>query len=194
MREAERWRPKVYEDEAIVLGINQSRRGGRFGHSNVAYLMGTEHFTLLEAAVSPDLKLAAGNLLYIGRDAPRELVRIIRRVGYQELPETSRLELERAVERVVNEKEAKFVKFFNSCGSLTPRLHALEVIPGIGKKTMLKLLEEREKKPFESLEEVEKRTGLQDVRASVVKRIVQELSDPTNRYWLFVRPPHAEGL
>ncbi|MCS7094620.1 MAG: DUF655 domain-containing protein [Thaumarchaeota archaeon] len=192
MRRAGRWRPKVYEDEAVVLGINQTRGGGRFGHTNVVYLLGTEHFTLLEAAVSPELKLIAGNLLYIGRDAPRELVRIIRRVSYQDLPETVRLELERAVERIVAEKEERFVRFFNSCGSLTPRLHALEVIPGIGKKTMLKLLEERERKAFESFKEIEERTGLQGVRTSVVKRVMQELSDPENRYWLFVRPPHIE--
>ncbi|MCS7127318.1 MAG: DUF655 domain-containing protein [Thaumarchaeota archaeon] len=193
MREFERWRPKVYEDEAIVLGMEQSRRGGRHGHANVIYLLGTEHFTLLEAAVSPELKLVPGNLLYIGKDAPRDMVRIIRRIGYQDLPEMARLELERAVERIVNEKEPKFVKFFNTCGPLTPRLHALEVIQGIGKKTMLKVLEEREKKPFESFEEIEKRTGLQDVKGSVVKRILQELSDPDNRYWLFVRPPHVEA-
>jgi len=50
-------------------------------------------------------------------------------------------------------------------------------------------VEEREKKPFESFEEIDKRTGIQDSRASVIKRILQELSDPTNRYFLFVRGP-----
>jgi putative nucleotide binding protein len=192
MREQERFRPKIYEDEAIVLDVVPPRWGHRPGHHgqfNRVYLLGTEHFTLLEAAVSPEINLVPGNVLYIGKDVPKDLVRIARRISYQELPETAKMELERAVERIVREKERKFVEFFNTCGPLTPRLHALEVIPGIGKKTMLKVLEEREKKPFESFEEIDKRTGIQDSRASVIKRILQELSDPTNRYFLFVRGP-----
>jgi putative nucleotide binding protein len=192
MREQERFRPKIYEDEAIVLDVvppRWSHRPGHHGQFNRAYLLGTEHFTLLEAAVSPEINLVPGNVLYIGKDVPRDIVRIVRRISYQELPETAKMELERAVERIVKEKERKFVEFFNTCGPLTPRLHALEVIPGIGKKTMLKVLEEREKKPFESFEDIDKRTGIQDSRASVIKRILQELSDPTNRYFLFVRGP-----
>jgi len=52
---------------------------------------------------------------------------------------------------------------------------------------MLKVLEEREKKPFESFEDIDRRTGIQDSRASVIKRILQELSDPNNKYFLFTR-------
>jgi len=80
MREQERFRPKIYEDEAIVLDVVPPRWGHRPGHHgqfNRAYLLGTEHFTLLEAAVSSEINLIPGNVLYIGKDVPRDLVKIV---------------------------------------------------------------------------------------------------------------------
>lgn len=189
----ERPRQKLYEDEAYILDIFPPKRVVK-GHAveknmNIAHMLGTSYFTLLEAAVNTGLNLKAGMRTYIGRDVPRVMIRVIRRIGYNELSENARLELEKAIETLVRESQERFVNFFNECGPLTPRLHSLEIIPGIGKKLMLKILEEREKQPFSSFEDLRNRVGIPDPDRAVIKRILEELSNPSNRYWLFARAP-----
>ena len=45
---------------------------------------------------------------------------------------------------------------------MTPRVHSLELIPGIGKTYMKSILQEREKKKFISFIDLQNRTGLRD--------------------------------
>lgn len=189
----ERSRQKLYEDEAYVLDILPQRPGGKqsFVERNmmIAQMLGAEYFTLLEALVNQSLGLKPGMKTYIGRDVPRDLIRIVRRITYNDLTENAKYELEKIIDNIIHEKEQKFVEFINTCSSLTPRLHALETIPGIGKKLMQKILEEREKQPFVSYEDIKNRVGIADIDKAIAKRILIELTDPNNRHWLFVRLP-----
>jgi putative nucleotide binding protein len=189
----ERTKQKLYEDEAYVLDIIPQRPGGRQSHvernMQTAQMLGAEYFTLLEALVNQSLGLKPGMKTYIGRDVPRDLIRIVRRITYNDLTENAKYELEKIIDVIVHEREAKFVEFINTCSSLTPRLHALETIPGIGKKLMQKILEEREKQPFTSYEDIKNRVGIADIDKAIAKRVLIELSDPNNRHWLFVRIP-----
>lgn len=186
---------KIYEDEAYVLDTFSPTRppkGVIMGRNwNIAHLLGLSYFTLLEAVYNTTaLHLKIGNKIYIGKDVPRDMIRIVRRISYNELSESAKLELERIVEMVVRENEKRFVDFFNNSGPLTPRLHSLEVIPGVGKKMLMKILNERETEPFKSFEEIRERIGLPEPAKAITKRILEELSNPENRYWLFVRPPY----
>jgi putative nucleotide binding protein len=65
-------------------------------------------------------------------------------------------------------------------------VHALELLPGVGRKYRDIILREREKKAFESLEELEKRCGLNDPLKIITKRVLDELTGQT-RYNIFVR-------
>ncbi|MEM3589120.1 MAG: DUF655 domain-containing protein, partial [Nitrososphaerota archaeon] len=138
----ERTKQKLYEDEAYVLDILPQRPGAKqpFLERNmqIAQMLGSEYFTLLEALVNQSLGLKPGMKTYIGRDVPRDLIRIVRRITYNNLTENAKYELEKIIDTIVHEKEQRFVEFINTCGPLTPRLHALETIPGIGKKLMQK--------------------------------------------------------
>lgn len=193
-----RARPKLYEDEAIILDIRPSARVERAAHVErdmlLAQVLGVEHFTLLEAAINQSLNPKPGMRIYIGKDVPRPLIRIVRRINYSELTENAKYELERAVESLVKSREDKIVEFINTCGPLTPRLHALEALPGIGKKLSMRIIEERNKEPFKSLEDVEKRVGIPNIDKIIVKRIIEELSNPATKHWLFTRPPAQQGL
>lgn len=160
----------------------------------LAQVLGVEHFTLLEAAINQSLNPKPGMRIYIGKDVPRPLIRIVRRINYSELTENAKYELERAVESLVKSREDKIVEFINTCGPLTPRLHALEALPGIGKKLSMRIIEERNKEPFKSLEDVEKRVGIPNIDKIIVKRIIEELSNPATKHWLFTRPPAQQGL
>lgn len=185
-----RFKPKRYEEYGYVLDVfPASRKTGYQVARNefIVQMLGEEYFTLLEAAVNERYKPQIGFRIYIGREAPRELIRIIRRISADELTETARINLENIVQKVVTEQENRFVEFFNRSNPLSPRLHALELIPGVGKKMLQKVLEERDAKPFESYEDIKKRVGLLDPPASIAKRILDELFKKDERYHIFVR-------
>ena len=81
------------------------------------------------------------------------------------------------------------MEFFNKATPITTRLHSLELIPGIGKKHMWDIINERKKKPFESFEDLQKRIRLlPDPKKGIVQRISSELQE-SDRYYLFVMPP-----
>ena len=57
---------------------------------------------------------------------------------------------------------------------------------------MLDLLDEREKKKFDSFEEITERVkGVPDPKKAVIKRIMEELEGPDDKHFIFVRPPAA---
>jgi len=192
-------RQKRYEDYGYVLDVFQAaqhRRGGqRFVHDKNEYvvqLLGEDFFTLLEVAVNEKFKPKMGTRIYIGRDVPREIMRIIRRIGFDELTETAVSNLEPAIRRVIEENPQRFMDFINNSGLLTPRLHALELIPGVGKKMLQKFLQERDAARFQSFEDVKNRTGHPNPVEAFCKRILQELKDKEEKYRMFVREPSRE--
>ena len=191
MERRERAHQQVYEEYAYVIdylpygrpGLKLKRRAGA-----VVQLVGEEHFTLLEAVVREGVVLKPADRIYIGRNSREEILYIIGRVSYEELTANAKMELEGVIEKIVSSREAYFVNFFNTSKPVTPRMHSLELIPGIGKKYMWKIIEERGKKPFESFQDLQRRTGVPNPVKLIVKRIIEELSSSDCKYRLFTRP------
>ncbi len=179
----------VYEEYAYVIdylpygkpGLRLRRRGG-----GVVQLVGEEYFTLLEAVVKEGVALKPSDRVYIGRESRREIAYIIGRTRYDELTANAKMELESVIEKIVLSREKEFVNFFNTAKPVTPRMHALELIPGIGKKYMWKIIDEREKKPFESFQDLQRRTNIPNPVKLITKRIIEELSG-NPKYRLFTR-------
>jgi putative nucleotide binding protein len=70
---------------------------------------------------------------------------------------------------------------------MNTRLHQIELLPGFGKKHCDAVLSEREKKPFESFEEIKSRVaGIPDPQKAIEKRIFEELTE-IQRQNLFIR-------
>ena len=189
-------RQKKYEDFAYVLDVFpasefRAQVSNIVVHRNefVAQLLGEEFFTLLEAAAPKDHKPAVGSRIYIGKDVPRSILRILRRINYEDLTANAKLVLETAVRKIIEENEKRFVGFFNSAKPVTPRMHSLELIPGVGKRIAMKMIQERSMKPFESYEDLKRRGGLQDPVNALVQRILEEIVNPEEKYRLFVRTP-----
>jgi putative nucleotide binding protein len=81
------------------------------------------------------------------------------------------------------------VEFFNRAGPLTTRFHQLELIPGVGKKLMWAILEEKKKGPFSDFADLERRVkGLTNPKSLIAKRIEMEIQG-LDKYNIFVRPP-----
>ena len=75
----------------------------------------------------------------------REIDHVKRRIKFFDLTPTAQGEIEYAVEEIVKDKEEKYVRFFNKAEGLSLKKHTLEELPGLGKKTMLAILDERKK-------------------------------------------------
>ena len=87
----------------------------------------------------------------------------------------AQVELPFVVEELVTEHEQDFVQFFNSAISISPKLHMLHLLPGIGKKLMWEMLEARDKKPFESFADIASRVkGIPHPERMVIDRILEE--------------------
>ncbi|MFQ5761601.1 MAG: DUF655 domain-containing protein [Candidatus Bathyarchaeia archaeon] len=179
-----------YEEYAYVLDYLPTGKasGGRgFIAEPLVQMLGEEFFTLLEAVPRANLAMNPHEKVYIGKDRRDKIGHIIGRISYDELTPSGRSELPSVIEMIVKKDERKFVDFFNKAQSITPRMHAFELLPGIGKKYMLQILREREKKAFESFEDIQKRTTLPDPLRGVARRILDELAG-REKYHIFTRP------
>jgi putative nucleotide binding protein len=155
--------------------------------------LGEQQFTLFELVPKTGASFTIGDRAYVGKDVEqRSLVQKIRgRITYHELTPAAHGELPYVIEDIVKNDSPRFLKFFNDAPSISVRYHALELLPGIGKKTVEHLVTER-KKPFESFEDLEARGKVAHPLKVVVGRILHELQDPTEKYHIFVRPPAKE--
>ena len=184
---------KRYEEYGYVLDFLQHGRpgvrpSGRAGYraGALVQLIGEEFFTLLEALVKEGVILKPYDRVYVGRANREEITYIIGRIGYEELTAAAKMELPTVISRIVLNREKWFADFFNTARAITPRMHALELLPGIGKKYMWQVVNEREKKPFESFDDLQKRTELPNPVKLITKRVLEELAGDS-KYRLFTR-------
>jgi len=183
--------PKKYEEYAYVLDYLPHGRPGapRTAHtaSGVIQLLGEEYFTLLEATPNKDAEYNIKDRIYVGKGDRALVSHILGRIAYDELTSQAKAELITVIEAVVQNNESRFIEFINTSPSLTPRMHSLELIPGIGKRLMFQILELRERAPFAGFEDLKTRVNLTDPVKLIARRIQEELSQE-QKYYLFVRP------
>ena len=182
---------KRYEEHAYILDfLLHGRAGTRPGYraGAVVQVIGEAFFTLLEAIVKEGLVLKPHDRVYVGKEKRDEITYIIGRVSFDELTANAKMELPSVTEEIVLRRENSFVSFFNTAQAVTPRMHAMELIPGIGKKYMWQIINERERNLFKSFGDLQERTGIPDPAKLVTKRVVEELSGES-KYLLFTRAP-----
>jgi putative nucleotide binding protein len=182
-------RRHVYEEYAHVLDyLPYGRSSDKSRHLVVptVQIMGEQFFTLLEAELKVGATVVVEERIYIGRDRREKVDRIISRINYDQLTANAKAEIVPLIDGLVKKQEKRFVDFFNNSQPVTPRMHSLESLPGIGKKSMWTIINAREKKPFTGYKEIQDRTGLTDVQKIIAKRILEELSSET-KYRLFTR-------
>lgn len=183
---------KRYEEHAYVLDYLPHGRGSTrpsgYRAGGVVQVVGKDFFTLLEAIVKEGLVLKPHDKVYVGKEKREEVTYIIGRVNFADLTANAKMELPNVIEEIVLSRERWFVNFFNTAQAVTPRMHAMELVPGIGKKYMWQIINERERKLFESFKDLQNRTNMPDPAKLVTKRIIEELSGES-KYRLFTRTP-----
>ncbi len=176
-----------YEDYAYVLdylpeGYMNIETGRRKGIPT-AQVIGEKAFTLLE--IIPKVDLMLHERIFVGKGNRDKVLKINRKLSYDDLTATAKAELPYVVQEIVRNNEERFVKFFNEAPPITNRLHSLELLPGVGKKTMWEIIDARTEKPFESFEDLRHRIkGIHDPAVMIANRIVEELQG-RDRYRLF---------
>ena len=182
---------KRYEEYAYVLDyLLHGRLGTRPGYRAGALIqvVGEQYFTFLEAIARDGVVLKTSDRVYVGKDSRRKITYIIGRINYDDLTSNAKMELSGTVEKIVINREKWFINFFNTAQAITPRMHGLELIPGIGKKYMWQIIDERDRKPFQNLEDLQNRTNMPNPSRLITRRILEELAGES-KYRLFTRAP-----
>lgn len=156
--------------------------------------IGESKFTLFELVPKSGVSFTIGDRCYVGKDVDqRQVIQKIRgRIQYTDLTPAAHGEVPYVIEDIIKKDEERFMRFFNEAPPISVRYHALELLPGVGKKSVEHILQERRKQPFANLEDVEERAHVQHPEKVIVARIIKELTDPSEKYHIFVRPPQQE--
>lgn len=158
-----------------------------FKKTPIAQAIGKKYFSLLELVPKRDVFLQLHEEVYIGEGKRDKIHHIIGKIPSDKLTATAKEELKHVIEEAVTKNEKQFLDFFNNAQSLTTRMHQIELLPGLGKKHMWEILDERKEKPFESFEDLKKRVKLMpDPKTAVIKRILKELTG-NEKHCIFVR-------
>ncbi len=178
---------EIKKDEwAIVLDFLPHGRYGMERAQPVAQVLGEKFFSLLEVIIRDNVSVKPGQRIYIGDGKREEVKYILGRIDFNNLSVVAKEELVNVIEKIIEKNSDRFLEFFNKSGPITPRLHQLELLPGLGKRHLWVIIEERKKEPFKSFEDLKKRVPLlPDPKKMIVKRILEEFENK-DRYRIFV--------
>lgn len=160
----------------------------------IVQLISLEDFVLYEVAFikDSDLKVQEKGIYGDFKEA-HKLGRVTKKIDYDDLTPTSKALLNSVLEARIREETEEFLYFFNNSVSITPRLHQLQLIPGVGNKLMWEIIETRNRKKFESFEDISERTSISDPINLLVKLIVKELGRDV-KYYTFSKTQRYEQV
>lgn len=142
----------------------------------IVQAIGKTRFALLELVPKKDISLQPLEEVYIGEGKREKIHHISGRLSFSKLTRTAHAELEFVLKDIIEKNEARFVEFFNKARPLSTRMHSLEMLPGLGKKRMWEIIDQRKEKPFESFKDIRARVKLMpDPKKIVLQRILEEL-------------------
>jgi len=180
--------PKKYEDTVRVLDFRTKQRSTtvRGKRGIILTTIGETKFTLLEVLGVEGSTFEVGERIDVSRESRSKVSSVLGKLEYERIPSSARDEIPDIVREIVEDSEERFVAYINRAEPLTPRTHALEIIPGVGRRLLKVIVDERAKSPFTSYADVEERTGLKDPVMRIVQRIIDEITGVT-RMNIFVK-------
>lgn len=164
--------------EAIVL--DTPKVNIRFKQTKVIHSLSISNFSLLEIIDQENYKaqqmISTENM-------------VVRKINYNRLSAEAKKELPIAIEKIVIKNEQKFVNFFNNARPIGLRRHQLDLLPMIGIKHRMSIIEYIKKEKFKSFKDIHSIEMMPDPVKIIVNRIVDELmAGPEIKYNLFTIP------
>lgn len=117
---------------------------------------------------------------------------VIKKIDYKDLTNTSKALIQPILEQEVLTYEEEFINFFNNSTSITPRMHALKLLPGVGQKHMWDILEARNRQKFTTFQDISDRTSISNPAKLIAQRIIKELEREGVKYYLFSKTQKYE--
>ena len=152
------------EEEAIILDFlpNGYATDSRPSHlkTSIAQAIGKNNLALLELVPRKGIFLQPYEEVYVGDQKRDKIHHVAGKIDVNKLTPTAKAEMNHVIKQIVKERESEFVEFFNKSQPLSTRMHSLELLPGLGKKHMWEILEERRGDSFTSFEDIKKRVKL----------------------------------
>ncbi len=180
------------EDYAYILDyLAEGRPDSKsYKHESLVLALGKDEFKLFELLPKEGKTCNIGDKVYIGKDLDnREKIKHVKkRIGWDELTHAAQSEVPYVLEDIIDEEEERFLKFYNEAHPITKRYHMLELLPGLGKKKMDAILDDRNKNgEFDSFGELMERVPLIHKPKKLIKdRILHELKNPDTKYKVWV--------
>jgi len=180
--------PRKYEEYAYVLDyVTRGKSATVRGREGIIITaIGEDRLTLLEVLGMQNSSFEIGERIYIGKEGRTKIMSVLGKLDYDKISAPAQSELKNVVSTIVANNEKRFVDYINHAQPLTPRIHALELIPGIGKTYMKSILDEREKQPFVNFDDLQSRVGLKEPMRQIVDRIMDEITGEV-KVTLFVK-------
>ncbi len=184
---------RFQEEYAIILDFLPEGKPTEVKREPIAQAVGIKYFVLLELVPKRNVFLEPLEKVYIGKGFREKIEYIKKRIRYDELTSLAKDNLEDAVKKIIEEDEKRFIDFFNNAKPINVRIHQLELLPGIGKRLLYEILEERKKKPFESFKDIKDRIkSIPDPKRIILERILMEIKGEERsgrlKWRLFVAP------
>ncbi len=152
----------------------------------IVQAVGDMYFSLLEMVPRSDVSFEIGDSVYIGEGVRDKIDHIERRIKYEWLTPTAKTELKIILVDIVRNQEERFIKFYNTAGTISTRLHKLEILPRIGKRHRQDILSERQIELFKSFEDMHARMkNIPDPVKVIADKILEEIKRES-KYYLFV--------
>ena len=171
----------TYKKEAIVL--DKLNKEIKFKQTPIIQSISTSNFSLLEIICDSDKSVKIFDTISTEDQ-------IVRRITYDRLTDTSKKELEKAIETIVLTNTNKFVDFFNTAKPIGLRRHQLDLLPMIGVKHRMAILEHLKKHgKFTSFDDIRKIEMLPDPVNIITNRVLEEIKEgQNNKFNLFTVP------
>ncbi|MBY9012287.1 MAG: DUF655 domain-containing protein [Candidatus Lokiarchaeota archaeon] len=152
----------------------------------IAQVLTLPDFVLYEVKCNKDseIKVQEKNIYeeYLKQNKLRE---VLKKIDYKDLTSTSKALIQPILESEVLNFEEEFINFFNNSTSITPRMHSLKLLPGIGQKHMWEIIEARNRQKFTNFKDISDRTSMSHPAKQVALRIIKELQREGVKYYLF---------
>ncbi len=179
------------EDHTYVLDYLPDGRPDerKYKHETLVLALGEDEFKLFELIPQDGISILVGDRVYIGKDVDKRehIKHVKRRISWKELTHAAQSEVPYVIEEIIDRDPSKFIRFYNEAHPLTKRYHMLELLPGLGRKKMEAIIEERRKGEFKDFEDLMERVPLLHKPKKLVKeRIMEELKNPSIKYKIWV--------
>ena len=165
-------RPTPLDDEVWARVIENDNK------SSVIVALG-ESKMMLGRYYSKSAETAVGERIYVGVDSTKRTAvgDILGMVRLDRLSNSASSDLPLITQMFIEENQAHFIKaFFNIAGPLSLKQHAFELLPGIGKKKALQMVESRGSSGFSSLNQLDEACSI-DSAELLARRFVAEIQD-----------------